>query len=156
MITYSFDKKNIKQRVKELTLLQTKWFIVVAAIMLPFMIFYFCVGEREAAVEYGAPLAMGVLVFTILTLSAFFSIKNNIKRQFNSCTSEGLVEFSVEKNENTFTVKNFQSGNVFNFNTQNIVKISTTKSLIVVKLKNKMIFDFPKRQDIADLFEVEI
>lgn len=156
MITYSFDKKDIKQRVRELTLLRTKWFIIAAIIAIPLMFLCRFVYERGGTTFYVYPIVPVFVICASWVVSIFFYTRNCVKGQFESCTSEGFIEFSIEKNGDAFIFKNFQNGNILNFNTEDIAKISKTKSLILVKLKSKMLFEFPKRQDIADLFGIKI
>lgn len=155
MITYSFDKKDIKQRVRELTLLRAKWFIIVAIIVIPLMFLCRFVYERGGTTYYVYPIVPVFVICVSCAIAIFVYTRNSVKRQFESCTSEGLIEFSIEKNGDVFIFKNFQNGNIFNFNTEDIVKISKTKRLILVKLKNKMLFEFPERRDVADLFGIK-
>lgn len=144
MITYSFNKNDIKKITKELSLFLTKKFLIASAVILPFAIVYLCVGEGETVLYFGLPLLLMVLLFLTASVIVWIKTKEGVKNQFRNCTEDGTVEYTLDRTNNVFTVKSANTDKEIKFRVLDIAKIATTKSLLVVKMKNGFVVEFPK------------
>lgn len=156
MIYYSKEKESLPARVKALTRAQAKipfvlWLIVLV-LAVYFLIVSFITNDREAWINAYASVFI-VVISSASYLITFHRFKNQLYEAFDKVAVDGKVDYSIERNDGTFEVKNLNEGTNFIFHRSDISKIIIQENIIVVKLKSRRVTDFPNIKEIRALLE---
>ena len=156
MIYYSKVKESLPARVKELTLSQAKIPLILWPIVFVLAVYFLIVGfltnDSEAWTNALASVFLVVLL-GFVSFTTFHRFKTQVYQAFEQVAVNGKVDYSIERNDGTFEVKNLNEGTNFKFFKSDISKIIIQKHIIVVKLNSRQVIDFPNIKEIQDLLE---
>lgn len=154
MVNYSIERKHLKSRVEELTLFQSKFCLIAAAIALIPAIYFLVVGymvDREALI-FGYSFLFLIVAMCFICVVIFCQFKSMIFQSFNAVCLDGKIDYVIEKTEETFEIKCINNNKSFVFSIDDISGISFQKNIIIVKLNSQKIIDFPNVYEIRQLF----
>lgn len=154
MIYYSKEQESLPARVKELTRSQMKIPLILLPIVFVFAVYFLVVGfltdDREAWINAYSSVFLFVLL-GIVSSTTFHRFKKQLYGAFGKVAVDGKVDYSIERNDGTFEVKNLNEGTNFVFSKSDISKIIIQKHIIVVKLRSRQVIDFPNMKEIREL-----
>ena len=156
MIKYSITNNDIKTQAKDLAVFKLKLLLIIGAVALPLSIFFLIVGyaaSEPEALKMGYP-ALLIVVLSVITFVAQYSAFNKaLWASFEKNAEDGKVEYSITKIEGNIEIA--RASDKFSFSTADIEKVSCTKTNIIVRLGNKKLLAFPKRENILKMLQRE-
>ena len=156
MIYYSKEKESLPAQVKELTRSQAKIPLIllpIAFVLATYFLIIGCLTNNSEAWTNALASVFLVVLLGVVSFTTFYRFKKQVYGTFEKVAVDGKVDYSIERNDGTFEVKNLNEGTNFKFSKSDISKIIIQKHIIVVKLNSRQVIDFPNIKEIQDLFE---
>jgi len=155
MIKFTFGFETYKKRFKELVLFQVRNIIKIGMIPVAFALYLIINGifSDSETLNMGISVSCFVLIMLAsLILGVIFKTRKDMNDYYNRQKDKGIIELQISKNGDDYKWESLQRGTVVVFSKNEIIKKHIGKNFIIIQLKSKVIFDFPKRDDILNLF----
>lgn len=153
MVSFSYNIKNIKSIVKQVTWLLTKQVIIIGIICFVLMLYCLPIGltYNNKDLTYMGFASFVVVVFAIYCwLRTYSSYKKYLHNSFNKAQTD-VLEFYLEKKENVYIFGCDKLGEKKEFSVYDIAKICYSKKAIIIKLKSKKFIDMANTSEIRNL-----
>ena len=154
MITYSKTAADTQHRIRELTWMNGRVFVilgVVALLISAFNLFAGFVGNAPAAITLGFQFLTVAAVAFAVYLVLYVKTKKAVTLNFDKLAEDEKIEFTLEKVDDTLEFTRLADGEVMLVKRKDIKSVKRLKHINVILLKNKKTIDLPKRDDIDEL-----
>lgn len=156
MENYSLYEKDRKTYLKELWWRESKYFVVFAIACFVFTIFYFIVGFTVAkeALTYCLGALMYFLLSSFISFIKYWNYKNYLQYFLvSTLVNNGNHDFSLDIQEDSFHLVYLNKNQNYIFKKDEIRKIRTTKSLLLVYLLNRSMIILPNSATLLEKFK---
>ena len=154
MIEYSKTVADTKHRIRELTWLNGRIFVILGAVALlisAFNLFAGFVANESAAISLGFRLLTVAVVAFAVYLILYVKTKKAVTLNFDNFAEDGKIDFTLERVGDTLQFTRLADGEFMSVKRQDIRSIKQMKHINVILLKNKKTIDLPKRDDIDEM-----
>lgn len=152
MIEYSKYASDTKSRIRELTWMHGRPFIISAACVFPISVYFFLAGILDNATEavtMGFQTLTMVAVLLAVYVTLYVKTKKAVTLNFDKLAEDNKIDFTLEKiDDSTLQFTRLSDGQTISVNILDIKSIKRLKTINVIILKNKKMIDLPKRPDI--------
>jgi hypothetical protein len=157
MIEYSKTAADNKNRIKEMTWMKGRIFMIFAMCVLPLSVFLFLVGffgNVAEAVQMGTYAATLDVVLVVMYAILYDKFTKAVTRNFDAYELDGKIDFTLEQiDDETMEFTRLTDEETFQISKKNIKKIRYGKTIILIILKDGRTIDVPKRADIEDIIK---
>ncbi|MBE6958569.1 MAG: hypothetical protein E7447_05405 [Ruminococcaceae bacterium] len=155
MIEYSKLAADNKSRIKEMTWMKGRFFIISAICILPVVLVLFLlgfIGKVSVAVQLGIYAATLDAVLIVMYGILYDKFTKAVNGNFESYEIDGKIDFTLERiAEDTLVFTRLTDEASFQIQKSDIKTVRTLKTIHVILLKDGRTIDLPKREDIDEL-----
>lgn len=155
MIEYSKTAADNKARIRELTWMQGRVFMIAASCVLPLSAFFFLVGivgNNSEAVQFGIYCTTLFIVLLAIYGILYSKYKKAVTANFDNHEVDGRINFALEKiDDDTLEFSRLTDEESFQVQKSDIKAIRNMKTIHVIMLKDGRTIDLPKRADIDEM-----
>lgn len=155
MVEYTKLASDNKRRIDEMTWMNGRLFIWIAACAFPVSAYFFLVGIATAspdALKCGWQTITLVVVLLAIYLILYFKMRKAVTLNFSRNAVDDKIDFTIEKiDEETLEFTRLTDEESFQITRADIKRIRQMKTISIITLKDGRIIDLPIRQDIDDL-----
>ena len=164
MINYYYDKKNFWKKI---------WAVIVALYKLPLIVafatiilggclrnlginYLYFVGVDNFGLDlltYGTILLSFGFVILAIVIKLVYRFYKGWSDRFKNYSKDGVLHYSLFIRNYKYVIKCTESEIEFEFEKEDIRKISRKCGSIIINIKPNYIADFPDREDIYNLFQ---
>lgn len=155
MIEYSKIAADNKKRIRDLTWMNARFFVIAAILILPVSFYYFVAGAVVNSPE-AAGLGGQLLTLAAVCIAIYFIVYSKTRKAVNTNFEEheldGRIDFTIEKiDECTLRFTRKTDEESFQITKDDIKSVKHLRSINVILLKNKRTIDLPKQINIEEL-----
>ncbi len=156
MVNYSKSEEEFAMYAIELTKILCKPFIITGLITLPLCVYFLIIGYVVVDSEM---LISGYSLLVILALSIMnivvmaIKVKSQLFKSFKASMKNGVCECTISVVDDIYIINNISIGQESKISKQDIKKIKTTKKIIMVKTQTDLLYLFPNKAEIREMFE---
>ncbi|MBQ8293237.1 MAG: hypothetical protein IJX78_05505 [Bacilli bacterium] len=154
MFEFSYNISDVKNRIKEVSLSQSKPAIVMLILFGILAIYFMLIGlfGDSKYLIHGISSLVACVFLICVIINVHNNAKKAIKLSFEKNAENGIIKYVLEKNDELYKVTCKKNGKVIEFKKSDIIKIYLMKNHIIIKYKPNTMIDFPKKQEIIDIF----
>lgn len=158
MIHYSKTAADTYKRIRDLTWLNARLFVISGFIALPVGLYYLLigmVGSIPNAVRIGGQMATLAAVCFAIYFIVLNKTKKAVTANFDEYEIDGKIDFTIEKiDEDTLEFTRVSSEESFQISREDVKSIKKLKHINVILLKDKRTIDLPKQADIDEMIAI--
>ena len=159
MFYFRKTKDDLPMYAKAVGFTYCKQPMMISLVSLPFALFFMIVGflDNKEAFTFGGPLLFLTIFMAIVAIRTYFSFKKTIITTFNSQNIDGVIEFSIFRDNDVFVIDNLSIKDRFVFRNSDIANVHYKKNVIVVRLRTGSFYvskfvSLPNTQELKQLF----
>jgi hypothetical protein len=157
MIQYSKSASDTKSRVRDLTWMNGRIFVIAAICLFPFAAYHLIAGillSSAEALKLGIQLSTLTAVLLAIYIIIYSKTKKAVTSNFDECEVDGKIDFTIEQiDEDTMEFTRVTDMESFTIKKTDIKNIRCLKTINVIILTNKKTVDLPKQTDLTEILD---
>lgn len=155
MVNYSKSEEEFAMYAIESTKILCKPFIITGLITLPLCVYFLIIGyvvDSEMLISgYSLLVILALSIMNIVVMA--IKVKSQLFKSFKASMKNGVCEFTISVVDDIYIINNISIGQESKISKQDIKKIKTTKKIIMVKTQTNLLYLFPNKAEIREMFE---